>query len=314
MPQFTTSIDVGDFGALTIHFVHARAVSSKKKAIPLLFLHGWPGSFMEIEKGLPLLLRAGFDVVAPSLPGYGFSSYPKKKGFNLRHHAEVMNKLMLQLGYPEYVIQGGDWGSNIVHAMGILFPDNIQAIHRNMFETRSPQWPEGKEPEYTASEQAHLDRAFTWFRKQNLAYAQIHVQRPLTMGTMLTDSPMGLFTWFADKLITWSDAYPWTFDEMITFTMLHYFAVDGPTTGLVMYHENPEAGFAEYMQEYVKVPCGFSAVPKELMVMPRSWAQMATNCVFYKEHTKGGHFAMWERPEMLVEDMIEFFEMVWKEK
>ena len=104
----------------------------QKSGIPLLFLHGWPGSFLEIMKGLPLLNGAGFDVVAPSLPGFGFSSYPSEKGFDIRCHAEVLNKLMMKLGYEAYVVQGGDWGSWITRALGVMYPERVKALHLNM--------------------------------------------------------------------------------------------------------------------------------------------------------------------------------------
>lgn len=130
LPQFTTKIPVDGFEELDVHFVYSK--STADGAIPLLFLHGWPGSFLEIAKGLPLLNERGFDVVAPSLPGYGFSSYTRKRGFDHRQHAEVMDKLMVRLGYEWYVVQGGDWGSAITHAMGILYPERVKALHQNM--------------------------------------------------------------------------------------------------------------------------------------------------------------------------------------
>jgi pimeloyl-ACP methyl ester carboxylesterase len=130
MPQFKTSIDVNGFGTLNIHFVHA--VSSKPNAVPLLFLHGWPGSFAEVEKILPSLTEARYNVVSPSLPGYGFSSYTDKAGFKHEQHAEVMNKLMMKLGYNKYVVQGGDWGSFIAGRMARMYPKNVKALHANM--------------------------------------------------------------------------------------------------------------------------------------------------------------------------------------
>ena len=130
LPQFITPIHVHDFGTLDIHFVHSKA--SRPNAIPLLFLHGWPGSFIEVSKILLQLNEAGFDVVAPSLPGFGFSSYTDKPGFNNEQYAETMHNLMQKLGYKEYVIQGGDWGSWIVRCMAILYPKYVKAMHLNM--------------------------------------------------------------------------------------------------------------------------------------------------------------------------------------
>jgi pimeloyl-ACP methyl ester carboxylesterase len=133
LPQFTTLIDVDDgFGTLNIHFVHKRSSKHGQEGIPLLFVHGWPGSFLEIEKGLAPLNDAGFDVVAPSLPGFGFSSYTAKRGFDTGRHAEVFNKLMHKLGYARYVVQGGDWGSWVVRSMALLYPDTVKAVHLNM--------------------------------------------------------------------------------------------------------------------------------------------------------------------------------------
>lgn len=135
-PQFTTSIEVDGFAPLTIHFLHQK--SNVQNAIPLLFVHGWPGSFMEVIKVIDQLAGGdgkdtpSFHVVAISLPNFGFSSGPKKRGFALEHYAESCNKLMLKLGYPQYVTQGGDWGYYITRAVSLLFPDNCLATHLNM--------------------------------------------------------------------------------------------------------------------------------------------------------------------------------------
>ena len=130
MPQFKTPIDVDGFGTLDIHFVHS--TSPVEDAIPLLFLHGWPGSFYEIQKSLRELNKAGFHVVAPSLPGFGFSSYPDKAGFKHVQHAEVMHKVMAKLGYQHYVVQGGDWGAFIARCLAIMYPESVRAVHINM--------------------------------------------------------------------------------------------------------------------------------------------------------------------------------------
>lgn len=130
VPQFTTPIEVDSFGTLSIHFAHAKSLQSE--AIPVLFLHGWPGNFAESYKMIPKLNHAGFDVVSPSLPGYGFSSYPDKAGFKHVHHAEVMHRLMQRLGYSRYVVQGGDWGFFIARCLAIMYPDHVTALHVNM--------------------------------------------------------------------------------------------------------------------------------------------------------------------------------------
>ncbi|KAI9747947.1 MAG: hypothetical protein M1835_001929 [Candelina submexicana] len=308
LPQFQTPVEVANFGTLDIHFLHSKS-SSTKDVLPLLFIHGWPGNFTEIEKALPLLNEAGFDVVAPSLPGYGFSSYTEKPGFKKEQHAEVMHKVMTKLGYSSYVVQGGDWGSWITRCIAQLYPSHVKAIHLNMLEMPEPKFDQ--QPTYTPSEKAHLERR-TWFHEKQSAYLHLQGTKPRTLGFALHDSPIGMLAWMCDKLFTWSDAYPWTPTELITFTLLHYFP--GPTTSMQMYFENDSESllFGESASKYVEQPVGVSAFAKELVIVPRSWAETRNNIRFWKEHESGGHFAAHERPEELAGDTIEFFRGVWK--
>lgn len=133
LPQFKTAISLDDFGAFDVHFMHSP--SDKPGAIPLLFLHGWPGSFIEVQKVLPLWKEAGFHVVAPSLLGFGFSSYTTKKNFKYFHQADIMHKLMVKLGYENYVVQGGDWGSLVGRTVALRYPKNVKALHLNVVRT-----------------------------------------------------------------------------------------------------------------------------------------------------------------------------------
>ncbi|KAL9597095.1 MAG: hypothetical protein Q9219_005378 [cf. Caloplaca sp. 3 TL-2023] len=308
LPQFQTSIDIDGFGPLSIHFVHSK--SSNSNAIPLLFLHGWPGSFVEVSKILPKLNGAGFDIVAPSLPGYGFSSYPDQAGFKHEQHAQTFHKLMQKLGYDKYVVQGGDWGSFIVRTMAILYPDNIQAMHINMLFMEKPDFE--KEPVYTESEKRFLDRRHSFWEEES-AYSALQATKPRTLGFGLHDSPVAMLAWMADKLFMWADKYPWTTTELITWTLLHYFP--GPTTSLEMYHENPASANLKtgiVAREFIRVPSGLSAFPNELSIVPRSWAEKKMNIVFWQEHDTGGHFAAYEKPSELADDLTRFFKSVWK--
>ena len=330
LPQFMTSLDVDGFGILDMHFVHSK--SSKAEALPLLFVHGWPGSFAEVEKILPKLNDAGFHVVAPSLPGYGFSSYTSKKGFKHPQHAEALHKVMLVLGYDNYFVQGGDWGSYMVRSMALKYPEHVKALHCNMvcliphkpdieikWLTKELQIPMIKPSQiqedhaYTPFEQTCLDRC-KWFLTTNIEYSQIQATKTRTLGFMLHDSPVAMLAWMADKLFLWSDMYPWTTTEIITWTLMHYFP--GPTTGLVMYRENPgEDEVAHFATYHVKVPSGVSAFPKELLMVPRCWAETTMNVVWWKDHPEGGgHFAAYEKPDQLADDMIDFFKTVAREK
>ncbi|GME44624.1 hypothetical protein PV05_09224 [Neofusicoccum parvum] len=309
MPQFKTHIDGGEFGSFDVHFVHM--TSNVKDAIPLLFLHGWPGSFIEVQKILTPLTAAGFHVVAPSLPGYGFSSYTNKAGFKFFHHADVMHKLMTKLGYQKYAVQGGDWGSIIARSMALRYPDSVKAIHMNMLIMQPPELTE--QPAYSEFELASFARA-QWFKDTQSAYQQMHSSRPRTLGFAMHDSPVGALAWMADKLLAWSDSYAWTPTEIITWTLLHYFP--GPTAALQMYRENmpPELQIPpEQLQgNFVAAPTGVSAFAKELVMVPRSWAEKENNIAFWAEHPKGGHFAAYERPEELSTDVITFLKSNWK--
>ena len=138
LPQYTCNIHVEGFGELEMHFVHQ--ISSAPNAVPLLFVHGWPGSFAEVTKLLPILDKAGFHVVAPSLPGYGFSTCPDQAGFTNERDAEAVHKVMVELGYQRYVVQGGDWGSDIARNVGRFFSQHVKAVHINHINLVSGQF------------------------------------------------------------------------------------------------------------------------------------------------------------------------------
>jgi pimeloyl-ACP methyl ester carboxylesterase len=165
LPNFTTQITIDGYDPLDIHFLHQK--SDVKGAIPLLFVHGWPGSFLEVTKMLPLLQgtsgRPAFHIIAPSLPNYVFSSGVTKKGFGIKHYAETCHKLMLALGYDEYVTQGGDWGFLITRALAHLYPQHVKACHVNWIFASPPTWTkENPEPGYSDREKAALARGQEW--------------------------------------------------------------------------------------------------------------------------------------------------------
>lgn len=162
---------------------------------------------------------------------------------------------------------------------------------------------------YTPFEQRCIDRQ-EWFSNTNHAYAEVQSTKTRTLGFMVHDSPIAILAWMSDKLFSWTDNYPWTPTEIITWTLLHYFP--GPTTSFVMYREIPGALELEHFANYyVKVPTGVSAFPKELIMVPRSWAEAAMNVVWWREHPDGGgHFAAYEKPGALGQDLIEFFRSV----
>ena len=360
VPQYKTAISMSDlgFGTIDLHFIHSSA-TSETKATPLLFLHGWPGSILEVQAALPLLNKAGFTLVAPSLPGFGWSSYTTAKGFKLYHHGIVFHRLMQKLGYNSYFVQGGDWGAQIAQGMGIMFPDSILGAHFNYFDIPEPEWEslglkKPDENEYTAYEKQQIANCNHWI-ENDIDYTRIQNSKTLTLGVGLNDSPMAMLAWMADKLFCWADTEyrrrnyncgdpngsnkkVWSLDEIITFTMMHLFAGSsgdlsndaGPIAGLVIYRENniwgittpskeliPEKkgdlSLVEKQDDYIPVKVGCSCMPREVEMLPRKWVETKANVVWWREHGEeagGGHFAVYEKPELLVRDIIEFVRYV----
>ncbi|KAL8834903.1 MAG: hypothetical protein Q9170_003545 [Blastenia crenularia] len=300
LPQYATSVTVDGFNELEMHFVHS--LSTSIDPVPLLFIHGWPGSFAEVTKIMPLLNNAGFHVVAPSLPGYGFSQCPDEPGFTNEHDAMALHQIMLQLGYTRYMVQGGDWGSDIARNLGRLYHDHVFAVHINHINLITMPKPHfDDEPEYTDFEKRSIAQQAR-FAEDEFAYYQVQSSKPRTFGIALHDSPVGMLAWMMDKLFTWSDNYPWSPTELITWTLLHYFP--GPTTALHMYRENDASERKEV--PYESTPTGVSAFAGEMEMVPRSWAEGTANVVFWREHEQGGHFAAWENPEALAGDVVAF--------
>ncbi|KAL8671509.1 MAG: hypothetical protein Q9168_003978, partial [Polycauliona sp. 1 TL-2023] len=224
LPNYRTPIDIDGFGTLNIHFIHQK--SPVEGAIPLLFVHGWPGSFLEVTKILPLLTSSttpSFHIIAPSLPNFGFSTAVTKRGFALPQYAETCHKLMLALGYPQYVTQGGDWGCMITRIMSLLYPSHVRAAHINMVRGHAPTflsnpilYLQHKFTPYNAREKTGKDRS-NRFLEEGSGYRVIQATKPQTLGYALSDSPVGLLAWIYDKLHDWTDDYPWTDDEILTW-------------------------------------------------------------------------------------------------
>jgi pimeloyl-ACP methyl ester carboxylesterase len=314
LPQFTTTIPVAGFHDLTVHFVHSP--SPKSSSVPLLFLHGWPGSVFEISKALPLLAKAGFHIIAPSLPGWLFSSSPPEKGFQIPHIAECFHKLMLKLGYGKYIVQGGDWGGEIAPTIAGMYPEHVVGMHMNYFPVvPEPVIEEEEEKNWSAFERESV-HGFRHWQREETAYNNLQSTKPLTLGISLHDSPIGMLAWMTDKLFSWSDCYlkntkgyKWTNEELITWTMLHWCSENGPTAPFQMYRENDFGRMEEgNARKYVECPTGVSAFRGEPELSPRKWAETRANVVWWREHPLGGHFAMYERPEEMVGDIVDFVE------
>lgn len=327
-PQYTTTIAVDHFEPLNIHFVYKK--SKVDNAIPLLFVHGWPGTFHEGLKIFNKLVdgdgikEPAFDVVLVSLPNYGFSDGVKARGFAIEQYAECCNKLMLKLGYGEYVTQGGDWGFYITRAMSLLFPQHVKATHLNFDFGTAPTWSQypftslqhALTP-YTEREKKGLERA-KWFLTEGSGYRNEQGTKPQTLGYALADSPVALLGWIYEKLHDWTDDYPFTDDEVCTWISLYWFSTAGPAANVRIYYEathhwstqNPrrEKITRETVGEWIPhVKIGYSHQPAELRPVPKTWVKKLGNIVFDRDSERGGHFFAFEMPDQLVTDLRDMF-------
>ena len=318
--QFMTRID-----GLDIHFVHVR--SKEKDALPLVIVHGWPGSFVEFQKIIGPLTdpvahggkaEDAFHVVCPSLPGFGFSSKPNERGWSSQRMAEVIAKLMARLGYERYGAQGGDWGSGIARWLATSDGGHCVGGHSN--------FPGGSRPAddpMRGVTQQELDRQQK--RAEELAdqraYGAIQGTRPLTLAYGLNDSPAGLAAWIADKFWAWSDHggdldNSFTKDELLTNVMIYWITETMPSATRIYYesqHNLPRpASMTPFRATGKPAPMGFALFPKEINVPPRAWVEraMGGSLVHWTEMPRGGHFAALEQPGLLVDDVRTFFRKV----
>jgi pimeloyl-ACP methyl ester carboxylesterase len=309
LEHFRTRID-----GQSIHFVHAR--SGHADALPLLLTHGWPGSVVEFLDVIPRLTHPeahggraddAFHVIAPSLPGYGFSKPPRTPGWDVRRIAEAFVELMRRLGYTRYGAQGGDWGAQVATRVAALDPEHCAALHLNMPIAAPPEDP----VPLTEVEQADL-AAMGRFQREEAAYAQVQGSKPQTIGMALNDSPAGLLSWIVEKFRTWSDCDGdpekiFTRDQLITNVMV-YWVTQTITSSARLYWETVHSGVLQDAPKFVEVPTGVARYPKEeVLRFPRSWVEQRYNVTHWAVMPRGGHFAAMEQPELFVDDLRNFF-------
>lgn len=289
LPNFRQKVTVGGFGAIDVHFLHKK--SSNPNAVPLLFCHGWPGSFVEVTKLLPLLEagetegKPAFHIVAPSLPNFGFSQRITKPGFALSQYAETCHRLMQDLGYQKYVTQGGDWGFYVTRVMGILFPESTLASHINMVRADPPSFSshptlalQHSLTPYTEAESKGLERS-KWFVEEGSGYRHEQSTKPQTLSYAFADSPVALLAWIYEKLVDWTDGYPWTDDEILTWISIYWFSTAGPNAHIRIYYEvshNPTDNVPsrDRASQWVdRVKLGLAHFPREITVVPRVWGR-----------------------------------------
>jgi pimeloyl-ACP methyl ester carboxylesterase len=315
VPHFITEID-----GLDIHFVHVR--SKHEDALPLIVTHGWPGSVVEQLKIIGPLTDPtehgasasdAFHLVIPSMPGYGYSGKPTSPGWGPERIAHAWAELMQRLGYSRYVAQGGDWGALVVDQMGVQAPAGLLGIHTNLPGVVPPDLDQaaftGSPPprELSAEEERAYDR-LAFFYTKDLAYALESASRPQTLYG-IADSPVGLAAWFLDHdalslaLIARAfDGQPegLTRDDVLD-NITHSWLTNTGVSGSRIYWENKLVFFGP---KGVTIPVAVSAFPDEIYTAPRSWVESAyPNLVYYNKQDHGGHFAAWEQPQLLCEDV-----------
>ncbi len=312
-PQFKTTIN-----GLDVHFVHVRGEGTSPQ--PIIITHGWPGSFIEHLKLSDYLARpsqyggdpeASFDVIIPSLPGYGFSQIPHQPGIGPKAIAPMWAELMTRLGYETFYAQGGDVGSSVSTWLAALYPDRVKALHLNyILGNLQPPLGEG-ERVISTDEQDYLDRMQSWARREG-AYAALHATKPDTLGFALSDSPIGLAAWIAEKFNSWSDCEgnvenAITFDELLTNISIYWFT-NTITSSLRLYAESAKVPLRFTHGQGVTAPTGVTLFPKELPMPPKEWAERVYNIVYWEHATRGGHFAAFEQPALLAEQLRTFFD------
>ncbi len=328
LPQFITDID-----GLDIHFIQIR--SKHENALPIIVTHGWPGSIIEQLKIIEPLTDPtahgasasdAFDVVIPSLPGYGFSAKPTSPGWNPSRIARAWATLMQRLGYTRYVAQGGDWGNAVTENMALQEPPGLLGIHTNMPATVPPDVSKalavgGPPPAGLSPEQQHAWDQLAFFFKEGVGYATEMNNRPQTLYGIV-DSPVGLAAWMIDHDARSQEMIARVFDgqteglsrDDVLDNITLYWLTNTAISSARLYWDNvhpPTGGFFDVRG--IRIPVAVSAYPDEIYQAPRSWAEKAyPKLIHYNTLPKGGHFAAWEQPASFVSEMRASFKSLRK--
>jgi len=320
LPQFMTNID-----GLDIHFIHVRSKNSN--ALPVIITHGWPGSIIEQMKVIDPLTNPtahggnasdAFDVVIPSLPGYGFSAKPTAPGWTPVSIARAWATLMQRLGYTRYVAQGGDWGNAVSEVMALQQPPGLLGIHTNMAATVPPEVSKalsagGPPPAGLSADEKHAWDQLDDFYKNGLGYAQEMSNRPQTLYG-IADSPVGLAAWMLDHDIRSYEMISRAFDgkmegltrDDVLDNVTLYWLTNTAVSSARLYWDTARisTGGGFFDVRGVTIPVAVSAFPDEIYAAPKSWAERAyPKLIYYNRPPKGGHFAAWEQPQLFTAEL-----------
>jgi pimeloyl-ACP methyl ester carboxylesterase len=309
-PQGVATVD-----GQAIHFIHAR--SRDAAALPLLVLHGWPGSIIEMLGVIEPLRNAGpqedertdaFHVVCVSLPGFGFSGPTSERGWHPRRIAAAMVELMERLGYPRFGTLGGDWGATISNYIGLDFPAHLYGLYLTMVAAAPPEGADGSELREVEKEWVAANATF--FAEES-GYLQLQATRPQTLAYGLTDSPAGLAGWIVEKLRAWSDCggdvESAISRDAILANITVYWVTGTANSSARIYLEAMRGGQLAPIASRINVPTGCAIFPKETVRSPRAWAERAWDVRRWTEMPRGGHFAALEVTDLLVPDVRAFY-------
>jgi len=306
-PNFMADID-----GYPIHALHIKG--NGKKSLPLIITHGWPGSFLEMMKLIPLLTNDedfSIDLVIPSLPGFGFSGRVTHPGCNAWLIAELWVKLMKQLGYDKFLVQGGDFGAAVATALGLRHAEHVLAVHVNYIPGSYKPWlPPGED--LREEELPFQKKLASWLEAEG-GYSHLHRTKPLTLAYGLNDSPVGLCAWITEKFHGWSapkenNEQAFTADELLDNVTL-YWVTETIHSSIRLYNENSKAPFHFGEKDFVQMPVGVSRFPFEAPFPPRQYIERGYNIQHWTDQPAGGHFAALEQPELLANDIKQFSEI-----
>ncbi len=308
-PNFKARID-----GLDIHFIHVKGNSPRPT--PLVLTHGWPSSIAEFQKIIPLLADPGhggdprdaFDVIVPSMPGYGFSDRPTKPGFTASVVAGMWRRLMTEeLGYEKFAAHGGDIGARVTNALGLFHADAVIAIHA----MATPKLDTSRLSGLTAAEEAFIATSVEWDRDEG-AYSHQQRTRPQTLAFGLNDSPVGLAAWISEKWRAWSDCggdieTRFSKDELLTQASL-YWLTETIGSSVRMYFEHAQSpSDTAWPDRKIEIPARLFLTTEKVDLCPEEWARRVYADLSYGRAPKGGHFLAAEEPALLAEDIRGFF-------
>lgn len=304
---------IAQINGYKIHFLHIKGQG--KKSVPLVITHGWPYSFLEMLKLIPLLTEnkeLSFDLVIPSMPGYGFSQKICHPGCNVSFIAGLWHKLMTELGYSKYGVQGGDFGAGVSTALSMIFPDNVTGMHLNYIPGNyAPLLAENEE--FSADENAYLDSEEEWYSREG-GYSHEQNTKPLTLAYGLNDSPVGLGAWIVEKMFSWADCRGdignvFTMDEILSNITL-YWVTETIHSSVRLYNENSKHPLIVEKDSRINTPTGIAHFRYEDPFPPRRFIERGYNIQQWSEFPVGGHFPAMENPVLLAEDIISFFRKI----